>query len=604
VSTSTEPGVFRKGLQVLALAIRTEPRSFALGTAGTVLYALATVGGSVVLGRVTDRVVLPAFEAGEVGRASLALGAAAILVVAVVRALGILGRRYGAYLMQYRLQAVFRRRVTRQYLALPIEWHRRHTTGELLSVANADVESAFFTIAPLPMAIGVGVMLLVTAILLLLSDLFLAAVGFTVGPLLAYLNWNYQRRMAVVATAAQELRSDVSNVAHESIDAGLVVKVLGRETDETERFRGHSDDLRDRMVELGRLRARFDPLVEALPNIAILLVLLVGVWRVQNSDLTPGDLIQFAYLFGLLALPMRVFGWLLGEFPRSVAGWERVERVLDASAYQTYGEEAGGGGGGAAIELGAVRYHHPVSRGDAPLPADEDEHTRGVEDITFAVAPGRTIAVVGPTGSGKSTVAQLLVRLVDPDRGELRYDGAALDTLARPALARDIAVVFQDSFLFDDTVRNNITLGEQVDDARVVEAAQLAQAHGFISRLPQGYDTPVGERGATLSGGQRQRVALARALVRGPRLLILDDATSSVDPAVEAAILKGLRESELPATVIVIAYRRATVALADEVVFVRGGRAVARGSHERLMEDEPQYAALLTAYDHREGDAV
>ncbi|MBW3659380.1 MAG: ABC transporter ATP-binding protein/permease [Actinobacteria bacterium] len=601
------PALMRRGLRLIGLALREAPAPFTVGGIGAGLYAGMTVLSAVVLGWITDDVVGAAFAAGEIDRGLLWLAVGALVGVGTLKATGVLGRRLGAYAAQYRLQSIYRRRVTRQYLTLPIEWHRRHSTGELLSNANADIESAFFIAAPLPMSFGASVMLIVTAVLLLLTDPFLAAIGFTVGPAIAGVNWYFARRMRLAAMQAQQKRADVSETAHESFDAAIVVKTLGREGAETERFRDQSEGLRDKMIEFGRLRAAFDPLMEALPNTAILAVLIVGAWRVEQGALSAGDLVQFAYLFRLVALPMRVFGWLLGELPRAVVGHERVEKVLLAEGEMAYGTAPGTGESGAAADFRSVGYQHPATVREALLPgatADEEEdQTRGVEEVSFDVAPGRTVAVVGPTGSGKSTIAALLVRLFDPHAGEVRFDGADLRDLGRDALSEHVSIVFQESFLFDDTVRGNITLGGDFSDEEVRWAAQLAQADGFIEALPDGYDTEVGERGATLSGGQKQRIALARALIRRPRLLVLDDATSSVDPSVESDILTGLSAAGLPSTVIVVAYRRSAIALADEVVFVREGTIAGRGTHAELLASDPAYANLVTAYDERlEGD--
>jgi ATP-binding cassette, subfamily B, bacterial len=621
----------RRGAVVIGVALRSAPRPFALGISGAVLYAGMTVLSAIVLGWVTDEVILPMFAAGEIDRGTLALAAAVVVGVATFKAIGVIGRRLGAYIAQYRLQADYRRRVTRRYLDLPISWHRRHPTGELLSNANADVESAFFVAAPLPMAIGASLLLVTTATLLIATDPFLAAIGFSVGPLLGVANWYYQRRMRHAATVAQQARADVSEVAHESFDAALVVKTMGREDAETVRFRGISDDLRDKMIVVGRLRAFFDPVIEALPNIGILLVLMVGAMRVRDGALSAGDLVLFAYLFRLVALPVRVFGWLLGELPRAVVGWDRVQRVLTAVGDMVYGPERGSGAGGAATALDTVAYHHPTSAREdlssaAPMVPEvspvgqtsaeddvvaaageatpEPDRTRGIESVTFDIDAGRTIAMVGATGSGKSTVASLLVRLIDPDVGTVRFDGRDVRELSRDELAANVSIVFQEAFLFDDTVRGNITLGGDFSAAEVEAAARLAQAHDFIVQLEHGYETEVGERGATLSGGQRQRIALARALIRQPRLLVLDDATSAVDPSVESQILRGLSDAELPSTVVVVAYRRGSITLADEVVFVRDGRVMGRGTHDELLDSSPHYANLVTAYERRAREAA
>lgn len=600
----SEREVLREGAALTLRALRDAPFGFTVGGLGAALYAGMTVLSAVVLGQlVTDRVLVPAFRQGEVAAGALGLAVGAVLGVSALKAAGIFGRRFGAYHAQYQLQAQYRRAVTDRYLSLPLTWHRRHATGELLSNAHADVEAAWFVAAPLPMSFGAVLMLLGLAVLLVVTDPYLAAIGFALGPAIGVTNYHYQRRQRVAARLAQQARADVSERAHESFDAALVVKTLGREDAETTRFGDAADDLRERMIEVGRLRALFDPVVEALPNLGILAVLLVGAWRVRGGALSPGDLVQFAFLFRLVALPMRVFGWFLGELPRALVGWRRVSRVLATEGGMEYGSVPTAGEGGAQVGTLEVGYHHPaggredLSTGATTLYGDGDPAPRGVSDVTFDIPAGSTVAVIGPTGAGKSTIAGLLVRLYDPDTGRITYDGTPLEDLRRDGLAQDAVIALQETFLFDDTVRENIALDARVSDDEVVAAAEVARAHTFVRRLENGYDTVVGERGASLSGGQRQRIALARAVVRRPRLLVLDDATSAVDPAVEAAILEGLATTDHAATVIVVAHRPATAALADEVLFVRGGTVVARGTHEELLAEQPDYAALLTVSD-------
>ena len=596
------------GRYLIARQLRRAPKEFTLGGVGSLLYAAMTIVSALVIGWITDSVLLPAVDAGEVGIATLAGAAAAVIGVSLARAIGIAGRRMGAYFAQHRLQYRDRVDVTTKYLELPIEWHRRHSTGQLLANANEDVEAASVVAGPLPMAFGVVVMLVVTAIMLITTDPFLALIGFTVLPALMIVNYAYQKRMRAVAAKAQRLRAEVADIAHESFDAALVVKTLGREDAEVGRFGERSDALRDRMVEVGRLRAAFDPLIEALPSIGILAVLAVGAWRVDQGVLTAGSLITFAYLFRLVALPMRVFGWLLGELPRAVVGLDRVENVLNEDESVQYGVRDSREKGGAEASANSVGYLHPdteyedlSSTSHTAASVSSDDERRGIESVTLNVSAGTRVALVGPTGSGKSTVAHLLVRLFDPDTGEICLDGHGLVDLDRGALADSVSIVFQETFLFNDTVHHNITLGEPFNDAEVIEAARLAQADNFISELDEGYATVVGERGSTLSGGQRQRIALARALIRRPRLLVLDDATSAVDPAVESAILSGL--DELDTSVVIVAYRRSSIVLADEVIYVEDGRVMDRGSHENLYRSLPAYRQLIDAYEQLEEPA-
>jgi ATP-binding cassette, subfamily B, bacterial len=593
--TATRDDTLRRGLRLLGTAIREQPRIFAVAVGGSAVYGTMTVGSAWVIGRVTDRVVVPAFEQGRTTAGALAGAGLAIVGVAIVKAAGIVARRLGAGVMQYRLQASYRQRVTRQYLRLPLSWHQRHPTGQLLSNANADVEATWFPIAPLPMAVGVVVMLVVAGVAMVLTDPVLALIGFLVFPAIFALNVVYQRRLSPLATRAQQLRAEVSGVAHESFDGALVVKTLGREPEETARFRAAAVELRDAQVAVGRVRGMFDPALEALPTLGVLAVLLVGTARISAGAMAPGDLVQVAYLFTILAFPVRAIGWVLGELPRSVVGWDRVSRVLDATGEPTFGSATlPGGGGAAALDVRSVRFGY--------------DGADVLHDVTFTVPAGRTVAVVGPTGSGKSTLTTLIVRLVDPRTGTVVLDGVDLREVARGGVAGAAAVVPQQTFLFDDTVRGNVTLGLDVDDETVWAALRVAQADRFVAALPEGLGTRIGERGMSLSGGQRQRLALARAVVRRPRLLVLDDATSSVDPRVEAAILAGLRDrssgadGSLAATVLVVAYRKATIAMADEVVYVEHGRVIDRGTHAELLGRCEGYGRLVTAYEREQAE--
>ncbi|MEI8411110.1 MULTISPECIES: ABC transporter ATP-binding protein [unclassified Kribbella] len=580
--------VTRRGFAVLRVAIWEEPWIFALSVLASMLYGAMTVADGWALGWSTDHVVRPALESGDTTFGAVASVISLFLGIAILRAIGVVGRRIGAGIMQYRLQATYRRRVTRQYLKLPLEWHHKHPTGMLLSNANADVESIWFVIAPLPMAIGVLAMLAFAIAAMFMADFWLALVGCLVFPLVFVANVIFQRYLQPLATRAQQLRADVSEVAHESFDGALVVKTLGREAAETERFRTPTYALRDANIAVNKARGIFDPVIDGLPRLGVLAVLLVGVGRVRSGAADPGDVVQVAFLFTLIGFPIRALGWVLGELPRSVVGWDRVQRVLTAEGGMEYGDAQLTSTKAARLDVSDVRFGY--------LP--ERDVLTGVD---FTVEPGRTVAMVGPTGAGKSTLTTLLTRLVDPEEGAVKIDGIDLRELARDELAGSVALVAQSAFLFDDTVRGNITLGGDYSDEDVWDALRIAQGDGFVKGLPDGLDTKVGERGATLSGGQRQRIALARALVRRPRLLILDDATSAVDPQVEARILAGLRSavqgSEAATTVLVIAYRKATISLADEVVFLDEGRIAAQGTHTELRQKSAAYRELVDAYE-------
>jgi ABC-type multidrug transport system fused ATPase/permease subunit len=585
--------VIGKGLRVLGHAIREEPRMFGIAVAGSTAFSLLTIASAFVVGAVVGRVVVPAIDEGHLVFGSAVAGAAAILAVSLGKVVGLFGRRLGAGAMQYRLQATYRRRVTRRYLQLPLAWHHRHATGTLLSNANADVEATWYPIAPFPFAVGTVVMLVGAVVSLFGTDWVLAMVSVAIFPTLLGLNVVYSRRMSPRVAAAQQLRAEVSAIAHESFDGALVVKTMGREAEETERFGVKARELRDAMIRVGRVRGLFDPALDALPSLGTLGVLLVGAWRLRQGAVTVADVVSVAFLFTVLAFPVRAIGWVLAELPRSVVGWERVQQVVTATGDMVYGQSTLDGRGRPAT----LCFEH--------VDFAYTQGPRVLHDVSFEVPAGRTIALVGPTGSGKSTIASLASRLVDPTAGTVRLDGLDAATLSQPALAATVALVPQVPFVFDDTVQGNVTLDRAgVDDDAAWRSLRLAQAEGFVSELPDGLSTTVGERGTSLSGGQRQRLTLARALAGRPRLLILDDATSAVDPRVEAAILAALRTRDTGASILVVAYRRATIALADEVVYVEHGRVVARGSHAELLATVSGYANLVTAYEKAEQERL
>jgi ABC-type multidrug transport system fused ATPase/permease subunit len=318
----------------------------------------------------------------------------------------------------------------------------------------------------------------------------------------------------------------------------------------------------------------------------VILMLAIGAWRVSTGDITLGTLVQVVTLFGLLAWPMRFVGWILSELPRAVVGHGRILEVLEQPDTMT-------------------RPAEPISLPPGLLDVRAESLTYGfdgtsvLDEVSFHVEPNESVAIVGPTGVGKSTLAQLLVRLDDPSAGRILIGGVDIRQSDSDELRRATSLVFQESFLFATTVAENISLDSGASRDEIERAAAIAQADRFIRALPHAYDTVLGERGHTLSGGERQRVALARALVRQPRVLILDDATSAVDPTIEAEILAGLRR-ELETTLIVVAYRLSTIRLADRVLFLEEGRVGATGSHEQLMASQPGYAAMIRAYERGE----
>ena len=578
-------GLFAKGMRLVWAYIKLHPRPFLASVAGAALFAVSSLLLTVALGRATDDVLKPAFSGGVAAR-QIWLAVLALMIFGCLRALGIMVRRYYSGVAGERVMATLRTDISDRYRDLALQYHRETPTGELLAHMEADVKAAVDLFWPVPFAIGVLLLVALALVQLFRTDVWLALIGLALFPTLALMNRSFAKRMEGPARRAQEKIGDVSAVAHESIDGALVVKTLGREQAETTRLTEQAEQLRQQRVAGGFIRATFEAALDSLPTLATAVLLAVGATRVSTGAVTLGELTGFIALFGLLSWPMRFIGWILAELPRAVVSWDRLEAVF-------------------AEQVTVVPPAHPRALPAGPL----DVRARDIrllydgepvlDGVSFHVEAGESVAVVGPTGVGKSTLTQLLVRLADPDGGSVEIGGVDLREAVSGDLHRAAAIVFQESFLFADAVEANIALDSSAGPEEVVAAARIASADRFIRALPEGYDTVVGERGHTLSGGERQRVAIARAIVRRPRVLILDDATSAVDPSIEADILGSLRR-ELQTTLIVVAYRLSTIRLADRVIYLEDGRVAGSGRHEQLLATLPGYAAIIQAYERGE----
>jgi ATP-binding cassette subfamily B protein len=577
--------VLRDGTRLIWRFVKGHPKAFSLAVFGAAVFAGAIIASAWAIGWVTDTSIIPVLDQ-DVDPSDLLFPAAALILgIAMFKAAGIVLRRTSAGYLQFRTRQDVRNDLLSHQLRLKMSWFNRQAVGDLLAVAESDVDQGTGVLGPLPYATGVTLLLFGTTAMITAIDPWLglgAVIGLVVvlvvdirGSWITYSLWE----------DVQRARGEVSAVAHESFDGALTVKALGREDYVSDRFARVSDEVRDRLIKVNSTWASYQAVIRVLPQVMIISLVVVGATRVGASAVTPGDLVTVAYLLALLAFPVQLIGFVLWDLAGSLAGWKRVQDVFDADEFMAYGE------------IRARDALHP-----APVDGDTvgfayDENGPVFQDLELHLGAGTTLAVVGPTASGKSTLSLLLARLWDPDTGSIRLDGADLRSFRVSELSREVAYVSQNAFLFDDTVAGNITLGEEFSETELRTAARLAGAEGFISELPKGYDTELGERGTTLSGGQRQRVALARALIRRPRLLILDDATSAVDPSVEAEILRSLKSAALPSTLVVVAYRPASIRLADEVTYVDEKRVLAHGRHEELLRTTPGYARLVQAYE-------
>jgi ATP-binding cassette subfamily B protein len=510
-------------------------------------------------------------------------GASTRILVAEVAAIVLLGLLRGALMYGRRMlsgrQALaveydLRDDLYSHFLRLSFGFYDRSQTGQLMSRATVDLQSVRFFLGYglIFFAQHVATVVIVTGVLFFYSwELALIALAIT--PVIALTAFRYSHVSHPVLRDVQQSLADVSIVAEESITGVHVVKSFAQEERRAARFAEAADEVFAKTLAANRQRALYVPLLTFMPLIAQALVLLAAGRMVVSGSLSLGAFFAFNLLLAMLVMPLRMLGMWIGQAQRAVAAGERIFEILDEP------EEVSDRPDARTLPPGPGHIvFEDVSFGYEPgRPV--------VEAVDLEVAAGRTIALIGPTGSGKTTLAALVPRFYDASAGRVLVDGVDVRDLVRRSLRREIGVISQDPFLFSASIRDNIALGMPDAPLEAVESAALAaQAHEFIVELPNGYDTVVGERGITLSGGQRQRIAIARALLIDPRVLILDDATASVDATTEARIRAGLQEVMRGRTTIIIAHRLSTIALADEIVVLDHGRIAARGTQRELLE--------------------
>ena len=486
---------------------------------------------------------------GDRDGTTLALEIGAILGVGVAKALFMVGRRLISGRQALAVEYDIRDGLYAHLLRLSFRFYDRHQTGQLMSRATVDLQTVRFFL-------GYGLIFLVQHLITVVA--------------VAY---RYSSVSHPVLRDVQQRLADVATVAEESIVGVHVVKSFAQEERRQARFERSANDVFRETVRANRQRALYVPLLAFLPMLAQGAVLIAAGHMVVSGSLSLGAFFQFNLLLNMLVAPLRQLGMWIGQAQRATASGERIFEILDEPegiADRPHAADLGPGPGAVRFERLSFAYE----QGRAVL-----------EDIDLEIDAGTTVALIGHTGSGKTTLASLVPRFYEAGAGRVLVDGVDVRDLTRRSLRREIGVISQDPFLFSATVRENIAFGVLDATQEAVEAAaRAAQAHEFVERLPKGYDTVIGERGVTLSGGQRQRIAIARALVIDPRILILDDATASVDATTEAQIRTGLREAMRGRTTLIIAHRLSTIALADEIVVLDRGRIVARGTQAELLE--------------------
>jgi ATP-binding cassette, subfamily B, bacterial len=513
----------------------------------------------------------------------LLLYAAAILILGALSATCSGIRRYLAFKVSYAVETDLRQSMFGKLQELDFEYHDGAQTGQLMARSATDLQqiNAFTVMIPLTIANILTVALV--SVVLLVIDWQLALIALFCLPFVNIAAKRFSSRLHPVAMSLQQELSSVSTIVEETVTGIRAVKGFGAEQGQHQQLSRQADSVFDRIVLLARIRSRFQPLLDVIPSISMAGVLAYGGLLVLDHRIQVGQLVAFNLYITMLINPLQSIGQIIALAQRAVASSERVSQILDARPTVTDGP------GARTLEdgPGEVRFENVrFTYASAGIPV--------LEDFDLTVPAGASVAVVGSTASGKTTLARLIPRFYDVDSGCLTIDGIDVRDIKLRDLRKAVAVVFEDTFLFTDTVTANIAFGEPgADFGRVLGAAKLAGADGFISGLPRGYDTLLGERGFSLSGGQRQRIALARAILADPRVLILDDATSSVDASKEHEIRDALAHVMANRTTIVIAHRPSTIALAQTVVLLDEGRIVATGTHEELSTTNPRYREVL-----------
>jgi ABC-type multidrug transport system fused ATPase/permease subunit len=549
----------------------------------SIFLAVGSQAAQIALYAVTGRVIDDAIRPHDRGELWTLIWI--ILALGFAKAVLMMGRRLISGRQALGVEFDLRNALYAHLLRLSFGYYDRHQTGQLMSRATVDLQGVRFFL-------GYGLIFFFQHVLTVLSvtavmfwfnwDLALIALAIT--PALIVVAYRYSRVAHPLLRDVQQRMADVATVAEENIVGVHVVKSFAQEDQELDKFAGRSEAVFGQSVQANRQRAIYVPLISFIPLLAQAAVLLVGGRMVAHGTLPIGEFIAFNLYVTMLVMPLRSLGMWIGQAQRATASGERIFEVMDEP------EEVRDRDGAVPLPAGEgqIRFEHVGFSYGIGRPV--------LEDVDLELAAGRTVALIGHTGSGKTTLTSLVPRFYDATAGRVVVDGVDVRDVELASLRSAVGVISQDPFLFSATVRENIAFGRaDATDEQVEEAARLAQAHEFIERLPDRYDTVIGERGITLSGGQRQRLAIARALVVDPRILILDDATASVDATTEARIRQGLREAMRGRTTLIIAHRLSTIALADEIVVLDGGRVAARGQHDELLRTSPVYQDI---YEH------
>ncbi|MFZ4720648.1 MAG: ABC transporter ATP-binding protein [Ilumatobacteraceae bacterium] len=582
-SSRRTPSPGSGGWRLLIAMLREQRAGLIAGMVVGLLWSASKVAVPKLTSLAVDRAIL--------GSGSLFFWSSLIGVMAIIAGIFTGWRRWFAFRESRLTETKLREQLFAHILRLHVGYHDHTQTGQLMSRASSDLLQIQGFVVMIPVTASNLAMVSAIVVILFVQQPLLALIALAPLPFLNVLATRFSRRIHPAVLAVQQEQAQLATVVEESVSGVRVIKGFGAHEVTAARLRVEADDIRTVSLQAARVRSAFLPALDLLPNLGLLAVLAVGGHMVLAGDMSRGQMLEFMQYIGLLIFPLRNLGMTVAFGQRAAAALLRVNEVLSTVPAVADPKEPKALPAGDAV--GALHFDH-VSFGysaDAPV----------LRDFDLRIPAGTSVAIVGATGGGKSTVARLLVRFYDVEAGAIRLDGVDVRDVGLEDLRHNVSIVFEDTFLFNDSVGANIAFSRpDASMADIEYAARLSGAHDFIEQLPEGYVTMIGERGYSLSGGQRQRIALARAILANPRVLVLDDATSAVDPSKEHEIREAMRTVMEGRTTLVIAHRPGTIALADTVVLLDEGRVAATGTHDELLATNERYREVLAAL--AEGD--
>ena len=567
---------FKRAGRFYRREIKNNYRNFTVAIVTALMWSGLVVVQPYLIKRIIDDSIIPNRPALMVTFLSF------LLLAGYIKAISIGIRRYFGMQVSYNVEAEIRNNIFDHMQKLDFSFHDRVPTGELMARGTGDASQVRMAFAIAPLATANIVLLFVLSVTLLNISLLLGGLILFSIPLILSMASRFASKAISISTKVQESQAAMTTEVEELLGGIRVVKAFGKEDSASDKVDKATDGIFNTSMDLLKLRSTFVPLFELIPMAVSMLVLLLGGYLTINDLISLGDFVAFTQYIILLVWPLRITAWFLSEIPRSVAASNRILDLLEEKPK--------------IIESKQSESLPPEGRGEISYEGVKFRYGKDnvFEDITFTIKPGKTVAIVGSTGSGKSTLAYLLPRLYEPSAGSIKIDGVDIKSISMEELRKNVSIAFEESFLFSNTAEENITIGSDVDDRESIKrASSIVQADDFISDLPEGYETKVGERGYGLSGGQRQRVALARAIIRKPRILILDDAMSAVDASTEEEIRQQLKTVMDDSTTLIITNRTPTIEMCDEVIFIEDGKVRAQGSHQNLKNDVKSYRNLL-----------